>query len=86
VARHAVGRGRKGWIVKRKKVAGAGDPRFTVWWESLPPGWQEGLLTALHGGAAECELLHPDRSPAVYVFFASPDLASALRQTLLDTQ
>jgi hypothetical protein len=37
-------------------------------------GLAEGLLTALRGGAAECELtaLHPDRSPAVYVFFASP--------------
>jgi hypothetical protein len=73
-------------MMKRKKVADAGDPRFAVWWEALPRGWQEGLLTALHGGAAECELLHLDRSPAVYVFFASPGLASALRQTLLDTQ
>jgi hypothetical protein len=63
-----------------------GDPRFAAWWDGLPRSWQDAIMAALAGGAAECELLYPDRSPALYVFFVPPSAVPAVRHVLTSRQ
>lgn len=65
--------------MKNKKLT---DRWFKAWFEAMPYPWQQGLYTAINGGAFRGDMLKRSGQAGVVVFFVHPDLADRVEFVL----